>query len=72
MDGATPARASTPEIAEGDSESRLWLAVPGDGRKSPNSPAIGASARKDRKPVAKELASSEHALRLHQRQSVAK
>jgi hypothetical protein len=40
MDAATQARATAPEIAEGESESRLWLTVPGEGR-SPNSPAIG-------------------------------
>jgi len=39
MDGATQARALSPEIARGESESRLWLTVPGEGR-SPNGPAI--------------------------------
>jgi hypothetical protein len=31
----------TPEIAGGESKSHLRLAVPGEGRESPNSPAIG-------------------------------
>ena len=39
--GGNAGEGATPEIAEGDSKSRLWVAVPGEGRTARTAPRVG-------------------------------